>query len=444
MRVQGPLGPQIEGRRSCSERRVQEQFGNEALELRGKLLDRLGFRHQTGNLLALGNLHACLVIPKGEHVDAGVRRHPRSITATGCHRDSWLRDLIANASSPAPPLTLPVCETHKVTDREKNSEADLDRFIVRWAGSGGAERANYGLFLGELCRVLGVPEPEPTRPDDAENAYVFEKSVPEPHDAGRATVRRIDLYKSGCFVLEAKQGVEQEAEDEAKIRQALSPKGGKKPTKKGHGTRGTKGWDTFMQRARGQAESYVRLLPPGEGRPPFVLIADVGHAVEVYAEFTRTGGVYRPFPDVRSYRVTMEDLRRPEVRERLRAIWLEPLNLDPSLRAAEVTRGVAGTLARLSRSMEGRPDADGVPMTPERVSGFLIRMIFTMFAEDVGLIPEGKFRGALEAMKGRPEAFVPSVQDLWRAMAKGGYSVALQEQIKHFNGACSRTSRCCP
>lgn len=55
-----------------------------------------------------------------------------------------------------------------------------------------------------------------------------------------------------------------------------------------------------------------------------------------------------------------------------------------------------------------RPDADGVPMTPERVSGFLIRMIFTMFAEDVGLIPEGKFKGALESMKGRPEAFVPS------------------------------------
>lgn len=50
---------------------------------------------------------------------------------------------------------------------------NVDTFIQRWAGSGGAERANYGQFLSELCRVLGVPEPEPTRPDDRDNAYVL-------------------------------------------------------------------------------------------------------------------------------------------------------------------------------------------------------------------------------------------------------------------------------
>lgn len=308
---------------------------------------------------------------------------------------------------------------------------DIDLFIERWATSGGAERANYGQFLSELCRVLEVPEPEPTKPDELDNAYVFEKSVFDPHDEGKPTVRRIDLYRRGCFVLEAKQGVEKEAEAEAQVRQAKNKKA---QAKKGHGTRGTKGWDTFMQRARQQAENYVRLLPDTEGRPPFVLVVDVGHVIEVYAEFSRTGGVYRPFPDVRSYRIALEDLRDPEVRERLRAVWLEPLSLDPTLKAAEVTRQVAATLAQLSRSLEGQPDAEGQPMTPERVSGFLMRMIFTMFAEDVGLIPEQKFRAALERMKGHPEAFVPSVQDLWNAMAEGGYSVALQEKIKHFNG----------
>lgn len=308
---------------------------------------------------------------------------------------------------------------------------NADTFIERWAGSGGAERANYGQFLSELCRVLEVSEPQPTKPDDADNAYVFERSVYDPHDEGKPTVRRIDLYKRGCFVLEAKQGVEKEAEEEAKVRQAKNTRA---KSKKGHGTRGTKGWDTFMQRARQQAESYVRLLPDGEGRPPFILVVDVGHAIEVYAEFTRTGGVYRPFPDARRFRVTMDDLRKPEIRERLRAVWTDPLSLDPTMRMAEVTKRVADTLATISRSMEGQPDTEGRPMTPERVSGFLMRMIFTMFAEDVGLIPEHKFRKALEAMRGRPEAFVPSVQDLWNAMARGGYSVALQEKIKHFNG----------
>jgi len=44
--------------------------------------------------------------------------------------------------------------------------------------SGAAKRANYQLFLSELCDVLNTPRPDPTTPDEASNAYVFEKSVP--------------------------------------------------------------------------------------------------------------------------------------------------------------------------------------------------------------------------------------------------------------------------
>jgi hypothetical protein len=56
-------------------------------------------------------------------------------------------------------------------------DAEIAEFIGRWAKSGGAERANYQAFLYELCDVLEVPRPEPTRPDDGENAYVFERAV---------------------------------------------------------------------------------------------------------------------------------------------------------------------------------------------------------------------------------------------------------------------------
>ncbi|WP_019010308.1 class I SAM-dependent DNA methyltransferase [Deinococcus aquatilis] len=313
---------------------------------------------------------------------------------------------------------------------------DLDAFISRWAASGGAERANYGPFLSELCRVLDVPEPEPTRPNDADNAYVLERTVYEPHDDGAPTPRRIDLYRRASFVLEAKQGVEKEAAEEEAVRAQVKSKVKAKSAKlkKGHGTRGTAGWDTFMRRAREQAEGYVRLLPASEGRPPFVLVVDVGHVIEIYSEFSRTGGAYQPFPSVKSHRISLEDLRRSEIRERLRAIWLNPMSLDPSLHAAKVTRQVADTLAAISRGMEGQPDAAGKKLTPERVSAFLMRMIFTFFAEDVGLISSSKFRKALEGMRGHPERFEPTVAELWAKMATGGYSVALQEQVKHFNG----------
>lgn len=80
-----------------------------------------------------------------------------------------------------------------------------DDFITRWQRSGAAERANFQQFAVELCDILGVDRPQPSVAEDRHNSYVFEKSVP----LSGGTRGRIDLYKRGCFVMEAKQGSEQ-------------------------------------------------------------------------------------------------------------------------------------------------------------------------------------------------------------------------------------------
>lgn len=135
-----------------------------------------------------------------------------------------------------------------------DSTTSVDHFIARWKQSGAAERANYALFLTELCAVLGVEPPKPARDDVSLNAYVFERSVTFHWPDGSTSPRRIDLYKRGCFVLEAKQGSDEdrEAEDNAK---RLS---GERPPEKKKGTaiRGSKAWDGAMVSARGQAEAY--------------------------------------------------------------------------------------------------------------------------------------------------------------------------------------------
>ncbi len=42
----------------------------------------------------------------------------------------------------------------------KNQSEPIENFIARWQGQeGGQERANYALFLTELCDVLGLPQP---------------------------------------------------------------------------------------------------------------------------------------------------------------------------------------------------------------------------------------------------------------------------------------------
>jgi hypothetical protein len=82
----------------------------------------------------------------------------------------------------------------------------VQRFIDRWSRSAGAERANYQLFLSELCDVLEVARPEPTVDDDAHNAYVFERSVRFDNRDGTWSIKRIDLYKRSCFVCDELHG----------------------------------------------------------------------------------------------------------------------------------------------------------------------------------------------------------------------------------------------
>ena len=89
------------------------------------------------------------------------------------------------------------------------------QFIERWEPSGGAERGNYQSFLNELCDILGVPRPDPATPNEDENAYVYDKSITFHIGDGSTAPGFIDLYKRGCFVLEAKQGVEKKSQQDA-------------------------------------------------------------------------------------------------------------------------------------------------------------------------------------------------------------------------------------
>lgn len=79
-------------------------------------------------------------------------------------------------------------------------------FIKRWKESGAAERAIYQLSLSELTDVLGVARPEPAQSSNENNSYFFEHAVIFNNGDGTTSTGRIDLYKRGCFVLEAKQG----------------------------------------------------------------------------------------------------------------------------------------------------------------------------------------------------------------------------------------------
>ena len=239
---------------------------------------------------------------------------------------------------------------------------------------------------------------------------------------GSTSAGRIDLYKRGCFVLEAKQG-----SDRADGSELLAVA---KKTRRGTAIRGTGGWDNAMLEARGQADQYVRALPSTEPNPPFILVVDVGHTIEVYSDFSRQGRTYIPFPDPLTHRIRFRDLARPEVRERLKLVWTDPLELDPSRRSAKVTKDVADRLAKLAKSLEASGHA------AEVVAQFLMRCLFTFFAEDVGLLPKDGFTNMLRDLHERRKVsiFREKTRSLWETMKTGGFSPILETQVLHFNG----------
>jgi len=285
--------------------------------------------------------------------------------------------------------------------RTQAEEKAVEAFIDRWRDTGGKERANYQLFLTELCQLLDLPGPEPAGADDSDDAYVFERRVDIHHPDGTVNRGYIDLYKRGHFVLEAKRVGEK---------------------------RESSRWDKAMLRAAAQADTYIRALPADEGRPPFLLTCDVGKTIEVYAEFSRSGATYVPFPDPRSHRIHLEDLRDEHVRQRLVGIWTNPDALDPAKYSARVTRELSKTLAQLAKALE----KDGYHV--ERVAHFIKRCLFTMFCEDVDLVPRGEFTALLEKLKKTPEHFPKAIASLWQTMHDGGYSGVLNQELLRFNG----------
>lgn len=309
---------------------------------------------------------------------------------------------------------------------------DVEEFITRWsANEGGAERANYGLFLSQLCRVLDVPEPDPAGPHTEANDYVFERAVRRP-DGSQG---RIDLYKRGAFVLEAKQS--RQLVDNAKFMAAVQPSLlPDQPERLGRRS-ARRGWDILMLNARQQAEDYARHLEQAQGWPPFVIVCDVGHCLELFADF-RGMGKYEQFPDRQGYRIYLEDLRKPEVREQLALIWKDPQSLDPTKRAARATRDMAKRLAAVSRRLEGR----GLPA--EEVAHFLMRCLFTMFAEDVELLPKRSFAGLLEDCVANADAFVPLIGDLWKQMDQGGFAPSIKAAVRRFNGSLFKDAKVLP
>jgi hypothetical protein len=279
------------------------------------------------------------------------------------------------------------------TDAER-----IELFITRWQSSSGNERANYQMFFSELCDGLGVARPD-AKGSILTDPYCFDKDLKIYHPSGKVTPGYIDFYKAEHFLIEAKQGGNQ--------------------TGKGTAKRGTNSYLKAMEAAFVQAIAYTRNL---NSKPPFVLTCDIGDHFELWTGFNGDYGGYGARRDI-----LLTELRKPDMFDLFVDIFTAPQKRNPEKIAAKVTREVAADLAELSKKLEGLHE-------PQEVAHFLMRCIFTMFAEDVGLLKERLFTEALETRWLQdPKTFKPEVAALWRAM-NDGTTFGFYGRLLKFNG----------
>ncbi len=165
--------------------------------------------------------------------------------------------------------------------------------------------------------------------------------------------------------------------------------------------------------------AYEQLLQYREslGNPPLLI---TGNTQELYIHTNFTNSTKR------IVHVTLDDLLTPAGLQHIRNLFYHVEAFQPEQSAAQVTEEAAarfGTLAEHLRKW-GHP--------PDTIAHYLIRVLFCLFAEDIGLLPRDLFTRLIDLGRKDARQFTAQVTMLFQAMADGGYFG--EHKLRYFNG----------
>lgn len=244
-------------------------------------------------------------------------------------------------------------------------------FIRKWEKSELKESAAAQSHFVDLCHLLGVETP--TDADAVGDTYCFEKGATK-STGGNGFA---DVWKKGCFGWEYK-----------------GPKAN-------------------LDVAYAQLQRYAVALE----NPPLLIVSDT-KTITIRTNWTNS------VSEVHTLALT--DLLNADKRELLKNCFVNPESLKPKRTRDDLTRDAANEFSALAQRLRNQGH------NAETVAHFVNRLVFCMFAEDVGLLPNKMFERAIEHARKEPDKAHGFLTVLFAAMKSGG-PVGF-ESVPWFNG----------
>jgi type II restriction/modification system DNA methylase subunit YeeA len=244
-------------------------------------------------------------------------------------------------------------------------------FVTKWRNTTLKERSASQEHFIDLCHLLG--HPTPAEADPTGSNFTFEAGATK----AKGGQGWADVWKRNYFAWEYK------------------------------------GKHADLEKAYQQLLQYREALE----NPPLLIVSDIDKIV-IHTNFTNS--IKRVYP------LTLDDLLVPSQLAILRAAFYNPDELRAVQTAAQVTEQAASQFARLATILQKYGEE------PQKVAHFLIRLLFCLFAEDIGLLPNRVFTHLVERSRTRPKAFSAQLQQLFSAMSTGGWFGS--EEIVYFDG----------
>ncbi|MCI0398836.1 MAG: class I SAM-dependent DNA methyltransferase [Chloroflexi bacterium] len=250
-------------------------------------------------------------------------------------------------------------------------------FVGRWRRVQLKETAAAHSHFNDVCALVGHAPPHVA--DPAGTFFTFEARTEKPGgERGRA-----DVWYKGRFIWEYK------------------------------------GRHADLDKAYQQLLLYRESL----GNPPLLITCDLQRII-IHTNFTNTVK--------QVHEITPERLLAGDGLALLRRVFEDPESFRPARTQEQVTRATADTFVEVVNTLQKWGDAQGNPHDPEALAHFVIRLLFCLFAEDMGLLPNSVFTLLVEKQGHHFYRFVDSLRALFQAMRNGGpFGV---EHIPHFDG----------